>query len=77
MATDVFVTEERDLLIKRSVGNVSEFDATDLSTAIFKLQQQALALGANSVVALSVSKAITDPYFETCRVHAHGIAVII
>ena len=77
MATDVFVTEKRHFPIKRHIGHVSEFEAADRSTAIVKLKEKALALGANAVVALSVTKTITDPYFESHRVHAHGLAVVI
>lgn len=77
MVTDVFVTQHRHLPIKRRIGHVSEFEAADPSTAIVKLKKKAIALGANAVVALTITETLTDPYFESHRVHAHGLAVVI
>lgn len=77
MATDVYATQQRQLPIKRRIGHVSEFEAADPATAIVKLKEKAIVLGANAVVALTITETLTDPYFGPHRVHAHGLAVVI
>ena len=77
MATDILITEKRDLSVKREIGLVSVMEATEQADAILKLGEKAIDLGANAVVALCMSKAVGDPYFDANKVFVHGMAVEI
>lgn len=77
MATDILITEKRDLSVKREIGPVSVMEATEQTDAIVKLRERAIELGANAVVGLCISKAIGDPYFDANKVFVHGMAVEI
>jgi uncharacterized protein YbjQ (UPF0145 family) len=77
MATDILITEKRDLSVKREIGPVSVMEATEQTDAIVKLRERAIELGANAVVGLCISKAIGDPYFDASKVFVHGMAVEI
>ena len=77
MATDILITEKRDLSVRREIAVVSVMEATEQTDAILKLRKKAIALGANAVVSLSIIKAVGDPYFDATKVFVHGMAVEI
>ncbi|MEP2504245.1 MAG: hypothetical protein ABJH85_05865 [Paracoccaceae bacterium] len=77
MATNILITEKRNLSVKRELGLVSVMEATEQADAILMLREQAIELGANAVVSLCIVKALADPYFDATKVFVHGMAVEI
>lgn len=75
MASDILVTENKDISIRRDFGFVTASGASDRIEVIEKLKANALKMGANAVILLCVSKLDTDPYFKTYTIYARGIAV--
>ena len=75
MASDILVTENKDLPIKRDLGFITATAASNRVEVIENLKADAVKIGANAVILLCVSKLDTDPYFKTFTIYARGIAV--
>ena len=74
-ATNILVTENINLPIKKEVGFVSITDASSRSDAIAKLKEEAIKLGGNALILLRAGPAVGYPQFSTTIIYAHGVVV--
>ncbi|AEI95586.1 hypothetical protein [Roseobacter litoralis] len=73
--TDIIITENLDIPIKREIGFVSTTDVSESAEAIAQLKKEAISLGGNALILLRVGKANWDTHIATSEFYARGVVV--